>query len=176
MTTRHLLGVAVLCAAACGLTADDQKQPDRTKGEAKMKLDGTYTIVSGERDGQPIPAERIKGALVKFTDRAVVGTDKDKQEFFAATYTVDTSKTPWAIRMTSTMRGDAKDKEEKKEAEKGKSDKPDEAKKTTAGLIKQDGDTVTIVYALPGGETPTDFKAGKNQHLFVMKPEKKGER
>ena len=37
------------------------------------------------------------------------------------------------------------------------------------GLVKKEGDTLTLVYALPGGETPKEFKAGEKQHLFVMK-------
>ncbi len=137
------LGAAVLTAFALSVTAafpDDEK-----KGAAK--LEGTYTIVSGEKDGKAIPAEEIKGSVVHFGKDRITGTDKDKKEFFAATYTLDTTKTPWRIDMKSTT---------PKEAE-------------SVGLVKAGKDTVTLIYALPGAPAPTDFKTVKGQHLFVMK-------
>ena len=42
-------------------------------------LVGTYTIVGGEKFGQPEPAERVAGSTVKFTDTTVTVTDKSKQ-------------------------------------------------------------------------------------------------
>ena len=134
-----LVGLAVLGSVA---VADD-----KDKGKAGLKLDGGYTLVSGERDGKAIPAERIKGSIVKFTGNAIVGTDKDKKEFFASTFTLDTSKTPAVIKMKSTS---------PKEAE-------------AVGLVKKEGDTVTIIYALPGSPAPTEFKTKQGQHLFVLK-------
>ena len=32
-----------------------------------------------------------------------------------------------------------------------------------------EGDTVKICYALPGGETPTEFSTKEKQHCFVLK-------
>jgi len=40
---------------------------------------------------------------------------------------------------------------------------------TTSGIIERDGDSVKICYALPGGKTPTEFKAAENQQYFVLK-------
>ena len=37
------------------------------------------------------------------------------------------------------------------------------------GLIEKDGDTVRLIYALPDGQTPTEFKTGEKQLMFVMK-------
>ena len=38
------------------------------------------------------------------------------------------------------------------------------------GLIeKQSDDTLRLVYNLPGGEAPDDFKADKNQQMFILK-------
>ena len=160
----------LLCAAvltlACGLAAADDtksKQDDKTKPADTAKLNGTYSIVSGEEEGKAIPKERIEGSTIIFTDKTVAGTDKDKKEFFAATYTVDTGKTPWVITMTNASRGAAPAKDDKK---------PGEAM-TSTGLIKADGDTVTIVYALPGGKAPTEFKTGEKQQMFVMKRSEK---
>lgn len=140
---RKLLTFAVPFGAIALLSvatlADDQK--------AAPKLDGGYTIVSGEKAGKAIPEGEIKGATVKFTGDRIIGTDKDMKEFFAASYMLDTSKTPWAIKMKSIA---------PKEAE-------------AVGLVKKDGDTVTIIYALPGGAAPTEFKTKENQQMFVLK-------
>jgi len=68
--------------------------PVADEKKSAADLDGTYTIVKGERDGKPIPEGEIKGAVVTFKGDRVYGTDKDKKEFFAATFRLDTSATP----------------------------------------------------------------------------------
>jgi uncharacterized protein (TIGR03067 family) len=157
MFKRHILAATGVLAAGmmAVATADDQKSSAQTQGQTQKKasLAGTYTILSGERDGNAIPPAEIEGATVVVTPTKIMGTDKDKKEFFSATYTLDATKTPAAIAMTSSM--------------------PDKGGKmkeiSTTGLVKWDMDKVTIVYALPDGDTPTEFKAGKGQHLFVMR-------
>ena len=37
------------------------------------------------------------------------------------------------------------------------------------GLIKKAGDTVHLIYALPTGEIPSEFKTREKQLMFVMK-------
>ena len=143
-TLTRFLGAVSLGLFALAVTAQDR--PGEKDGAAK--LEGTYTIVSGEEDGQPIPKDRIKGSVVKFTRDRITGTDKDKKEFFAATYTLDKSKSPWRIKMKSTT---------PKEAE-------------AVGLIEKKGDTVRLIYALPGAPEPTEFKTKKGQHLFELMP------
>jgi uncharacterized protein (TIGR03067 family) len=141
---RTLMPVVALALGAIG--ASYYNRPAAAE-DNPIKLDGEYTLVSGERDGKPIPEEKIKGAIVKFTGDRIVGTDKDRKEFFAATFTLDTTTSPWAIKMKSTTPKDS------------------EAK----GVIKREGDKITIAYALPGGATPTEFKTKEKQHLFVLK-------
>jgi len=131
-----------LLALGAGVTARAEEED-----KAAKSLEGGYTLVSGEKDGKPIPEERIKGGIVRFTGDKITGTDKDKKEFFAANYTLDTAKKPWVIQMKSTS--------------------PKEADAT--GLVKKEGDTITIIYALPGGEAPKEFKTGAKQHMFVLK-------
>lgn len=140
--------VLALCVGAGGLLLAAEEQPAK-KGEkaAATPLEGTYTIVSGAENGKAVPADRIKGSIVRFTGDTIVGTDKDKKEFFAAKFTLDTSKKPWVIQMKSTA--------------------PKEAEAT--GLIKKDGDTVTLVYALPGGDAPKEFTTKDRQLMFEMK-------
>jgi len=124
--------------------ADDKKPAEKS---AAAPLEGGYTIVSGEKDGKAIPEAELKGSVVRITADKIVGTDKDKKEFFAATYTLDTKKEPWVIRMKSTA---------PKEAE-------------AVGLVKKDGDAVMLIYSLPGAEAPKEFKTKARQHLFVLK-------
>jgi uncharacterized protein (TIGR03067 family) len=139
------LGTAALFAALVFCAAP------RTGAEDKpASLEGTYTVVGGEENGKPTPPEKVKGSVVRFTKDTITGHDKDKKEFFAAKYTVDTSKKPWAIKMKSTA---------PKEAE-------------AVGLVKRDGDTVTLIYALPGAPAPTEFKTGDRQNMFILKAAK----
>ncbi len=138
-TTLTLAALAVMTAAAA---ADDAKK-------AAAQLAGSYTLVSGEKFGQPEPAERIKDVAVRITDRQIVVTDHDKKEVYAAEYTLDAAQKPWRITMTAT-RG----------APTGQRAK---------GLIEKSGDTVRLIYAEPGGETPTEFKTKDKQLMFVMK-------
>ncbi len=60
------------CFAIAG--ADDPNKP------AKNELDGLYTITAGEKDGKEIPAEKLKGSIIRFDGDKVMGTDKDKKE------------------------------------------------------------------------------------------------
>jgi uncharacterized protein (TIGR03067 family) len=143
-TIAKFLGATAVGLFALSVTAQDRPGE---KGGA-LKLEGTYTIVSGEEGGELIPEPRIKGAIVKFTADKITATDKDKKEFFAAIYKMDTGKTPYRIMMKSTT---------PKEAE-------------TTGLIEKKGETVRVIYALPGGEEPTEFKTKEKQQMFVLKP------
>lgn len=112
-------------------------------------LSGTYRIISGEKNGAPEPQANIEDTVVEITRDRIVVTDRDKQETFSASYTLDATQTPWRITMVS-----RRAPEENVEAQ---------------GLIEKKGDTVRLIYALPGGETPTEFKTGPQQLLFVLK-------
>jgi uncharacterized protein (TIGR03067 family) len=116
--------------------------------KAAPKLAGGYTLVSGESDGKALPAEKVAGATVRFTADKIVSMDKDKKEVFVATYTLDTSKTPHVIRM---------------KAEVPKADGE------VLGLVKKEGDTVTLIYNVRGGPAPVEFKTRDGQNLFVLR-------
>jgi uncharacterized protein (TIGR03067 family) len=137
------LSLAALLLTAAGAIAEDKSQ---TGAE---QLLGGYTIISGERFGQPEPAERIKDVTVNFTRNEIRVTDKDKKEIYVAVYKLDTTKKPWVITMTSTVA-----------PVKGE---------VAKGLIEKNGDTIRLIYALPGAEMPTGFKTKERQLLFVMK-------
>lgn len=116
-------------------------------------LVGGYTIVSGEKFGKPEPAERVAGTIVRFTERDVKVVDKDSRELYVADYTLDASRSPCAITMTATHAPDAGD--------------------VAHGLVEKTGDTVRLIYALPGGAAPTDFRTQEKQLLFVMENKNK---
>lgn len=142
---------AALAIAGCFVIAgaDDPNKP------AQNELDGLYTITAGEKDGKEIPAEKLKGSIIRFDGDKVMGTDKDKKEFFGSTFTIDKTTTPYTISMTSTA--------------------PVKGEKAK-GIIEMKGDTVKLCYALPGGEAPKEFKTREKQHCFTMKRETKSEK
>lgn len=146
-----LAATAALLAAGLWAGAAENKDKgskDRSKDGA-ASLVGEYVIVSGEREGQKEPPERIKGTRVRFTDRAVAVYDMSKKHTYAATYQLDTSKKPWGITMTAVTG-----------RHKGE---------VAHGLIDKQGNRVRLIYALPGGDRPTRFASKPKQLLFVMK-------
>ena len=119
--------------------------------EAKTApLMGVYTIVSGEENGKPVPADRLLGRKATITADSITGTDKDRKEFFACRYTLDTKTKPWTITMTGTS----------------------PKKEQAVGIVEIEGDTLKLCYALPGADKPTSFTTRQNQHCFVLKREK----
>lgn len=142
-----LLHCAALVAGSVLVTAaaaDD-------RGGKAFKLEGGYTIVAGEENGKEVPADYFKGSVVRFVGNTITGSGKDKKEFFGATYTLDTSRTPHVIRM--------------------KSSAPKVADAT--GLVKKEGDAVVLIYALPGSPAPTEFKTKQGQLMFTLRPLRK---
>ncbi len=142
---------ALLTVTGIALAEDNSKKIN--DGGAPAELLGAYTIVGGERYGEKIPAERVAGTSVRIAKDGIVVLDKEKKEVYAQTYTMDTSARPWSITMTSKITPFNKGQEEN----------------VAKGLIEQDGDTVRLIYALPGGETPTAFKTTEKQLMFEMK-------
>ena len=128
---------------------------DADKTTTAESLVGRYTITSGEKEGSKEPEERIKGTTVTFTKETVIVADKEKKEIYSASYTLDTTTTPAHITMTSRVEGSAGE--------------------IARGLIQKDKDddkVVRLIYALPTGEIPTEFKTKEKQLMFVMKKEK----
>ena len=112
-------------------------------------LVGRYVIVGGEKEGAKEPEERIKGTTVTFTKGTVVVADKDKNEIYSASYKLNATTNPCDITMTSRVESSAGE--------------------IARGLIKKEGDTLQLIYALPTGEIPVAFKTKEKQLMFVMK-------
>jgi uncharacterized protein (TIGR03067 family) len=147
-----LVGMMSSLAVAQETDSATKKADKKTTPES---LVGRYTISSGEKEGSKEPEERIKGTTVTFTKETVIVADKDKNEIYSASYKLDTKTTPCEITMTSKVEGSAGE--------------------IARGLIQQDKDdenVVRLIYALPTGEIPKEFKTKEKQLMFVMKKEK----
>lgn len=142
--TFQLCACAAVLLAASVVVADDKSAP------APTKIDGTYAIISGERDGKPMADADIKNCKVTITGDKITGTDKDGKEFLNATYTVEEpkkedGKKACVVRMETT------------------------GGKKYMGMAEKTADGLKIVYQLDGGQPPTEFKAGEKQVLLVLK-------
>ncbi len=153
--------ITLTLALAASLSISTQAQESKTKTNksgAPADLIGAYTIIAGEKYGQKEPEERIVGTTVRFAEDGIVVLDKEKKEVYAQTYKIDATTTPWTIVMKSKITP---------YTEKG------QGETVAKGLIEKDGDTVKLIYAVPGGEMPTEFKTKEKQLMFIMKNEKK---
>jgi uncharacterized protein (TIGR03067 family) len=117
-------------------------------------LEGEWTMVSGERDGQPIPGEYLKSGKRVFKDGEVTVTFGDRL-LMKAKVTVDPGKKPKTIDYDVTD-GFFKGKKQ-------------------LGLYEIDGDTAKFCFANPDAERPTDFttKEGSGRTVSVWKRTKK---
>lgn len=165
---RTLIATTLLAAAlvAAAPAQDEKKEPDKAdpKGPPKPAdptepvavdpklpvpppIEGGYTVAAAERDGRPLPLADFKDAIVRLVGGRMIGTDRDRREFLVATYVLDDKKAPWALDMKLlTAKTDA-----------------------VQGLAKKDGAVLTVIYALPGGPTPTEFKTKPGQQMFVLR-------
>lgn len=140
-TAKFSLAIAIFLFLTPACTGRSPDQP-------KADLTGEYRIVSGERNGAPIDQTELTDTAIYITDKTIIAYDKDRKEMFAATYTLETKQAPWQITMIST--------------------KSPDVGAIAKGLVEAEQNKVKLVYALPNGQPPTDFKAGQQQQMFVM--------
>jgi uncharacterized protein (TIGR03067 family) len=140
-----LIGALLLAGAEGG--------QDAVKKEM-AQLEGEWSMVSGEANGQSLPPESVKGAKRVAKDGETTITISG-QVFFKAKFTVDPTKKPKTIDYTMTE-GPTKGK-------------------THLGIYELEGDTIKFCFAAPGKERPTEFSAkeGSEQTLSVWKRDKK---
>jgi uncharacterized protein (TIGR03067 family) len=119
-----------------------------------MLLEGEWSMVSGERDGQKLPDELVKTGKRTAKDGETSVTLNDML-FMKAKFNLDPSKKPKQIDYTIT-----------EGAEKGK---------IRLGIYEIDGDTAKFCFGAPGDKRPTDFtaKEGSDRTLSVWKRNKK---
>jgi uncharacterized protein (TIGR03067 family) len=142
---------ALVIAAVCLLAGADA--PEAVKKEM-AQLEGNWSMVSGERDGQALPDDLVKQAKRVSKDGETTVSIGD-QVFLKAKFTVDPTKKPKTIDYTVTE-GDSKGK-------------------TMLGIYELNGDTAKFCFAAPGKDRPVDFttKEGSERTLSVWKRDKK---
>ena len=148
MRTANWLGVCVALAAAGVLTASENDQKGKAAGLDSEKLVGTWTYVSGQKNGEKIDPDRFKGQTVaiakeKFTLKG--------EATFVMSYKLDAKQSPARVSFTMT-------------------ESPFGAGATAEGIIELSGDELKVCYA-DTGEAPKKFEApaGSNHRLFVLK-------
>jgi uncharacterized protein (TIGR03067 family) len=117
-------------------------------------LEGDWSLVSGERDGQTIPEEFVKTGKrsVKDAETSVIIND---MVVMKAKFKIDPIKKPKTIDYTVT-------------------DGPEKGK-TVLGIYELDGDTVKFCFSAPDKERPSEFtaKEGSGRTLSLWKRNKK---
>jgi uncharacterized protein (TIGR03067 family) len=146
---RHLL---VLLAVGVLLGAGNA-QEDAGKQEL-ARIQGTWTYVSFEEDGKPLPPEQLSAMTITFAGDRYVVTQGDKV-LRAGTHRFDPTKTPKAVDATL---------------------KEGPGKGTTQlGIYELTADTLKVCYSTTGKDRPTEFKtaSGSNRYLAVVRRAKK---
>lgn len=143
----------LLSFAAATLLLGADAPADVVKKEM-MLLEGEWSMVSGERDGQKLPDEFVKTGKRTAKD-GETSVSLNDMVFMKAKFTIDPSKKPKEIDYTIT-----------EGAEKGK---------TRLGIYEIDADTAKFCFGAPGDKRPTDFtaKEGSDRTLSVWKRNKK---
>jgi uncharacterized protein (TIGR03067 family) len=118
------------------------------------QLEGEWSMVSGEANGQSMPREAVQSGKRVAKDGETTITIGG-QVYLKAKFTIDPAKKPRAIDYAMTE-GPTKGK-------------------THLGIYELDGDTVKFCFAAPGKDRPTDFtaKEGSQRTLSVWKRDKK---
>jgi uncharacterized protein (TIGR03067 family) len=147
---KSYLSTALMAGLLIGADAKD----DESKKDV-AKFQGTWQLVSGERDGKKFTEEEIKQSklIIKGdTSRIPKGNVGTNQE---GTFALDASKKPKEIDSTT---GTGPDKG-----------------KVWIGIYEVDADMLKVCFAPPGKERPKEFatKTGSGYILQVWKREKK---
>jgi uncharacterized protein (TIGR03067 family) len=141
---RNLCQIAIAVTAVALLFT--QARADDAKKEQE-KLQGTWSIVAGEKDGTPdeeIKKDKLVVAAEKMTIKKGAGGDEE-----AVTFTLDPTQKPKQLDIDS--KG-------------GK----------ILAIYELEGDNLKLCFSRPGSERPTDFstKAGSNRMLVTLKRDK----
>jgi uncharacterized protein (TIGR03067 family) len=144
---KHALLVLVV-----GLLVAAEAKDDQAKKEFK-KFAGTWVMVTGEKDGEKIPAEHVKKSKLTWKDKeCLVVTPHQSKETIKGTTTLDPSKQP-------------------KEMDWVRSAGPDAGKTMHAIYEFVGDDQYRICFAPAGKDRPKEFstKPGTGHTLHVWK-------
>jgi len=144
---KSLAGLIVFAFFSVGARSDDSKK------DLEL-LQGEWSMVSGEIDGQALPADSVKTAKRVSKDNETTVTING-QVFMKAKYTIDDTKKPKAIDYDVTE-GVTKGQKQ-------------------LGIYEIGQDTVRFCFSIPGKDRPTDFTTaqGSGRTLSVWKRDRK---
>jgi uncharacterized protein (TIGR03067 family) len=147
MRLTGLIGLLSLGLLLVPATAQNKGKLD------SAKLIGSWSYVSGEKDGKKVPADNLKDGTVEITKENI--TLKSPDGKFVIKYQLDTAKNPVQITLEIT------------EGPQGQGSK-------SQGIIALEGDELKLCYPPMGGDTPKEFSAKENSglHFFVLKRKK----
>jgi uncharacterized protein (TIGR03067 family) len=139
--------IAVLVLVGAGGAQDTRKKE-------MTLLEGEWSMVSGEANGQSMPKETVKSGKRVAKDGQTTITIGG-QVYFKARFSIDPTRNPKAIDYMMTE-GPTKGK-------------------THLGIYEIDGDLVKFCFAAPGNDRPTEFtaKEGSQRTLSVWKRDAK---
>lgn len=134
----------VIAAAGCLVAANAANGADPVTAK---QIIGSWKCVSAVIDGKSLAGDTAgQLRLTLTTDR--YKTERGDQVLFDSTYTVDGAKNPAQIDMIGTE-GELKGK-------------------SAPGILKLDGDTLTICYVMPGKERPKSFESEPQSGVFLV--------
>lgn len=139
--------VHLLSALALGLLLAPAGAEEKSAKDDKEKLQGTWVLVSGEHDGQPIPEEVAKTVKLVFAgDKVTLYHNDQKNE---GTFKVAADKKPKELDL-------------------------DMDSGAVKGIYQLDGDTLKLANAKPGEERPKEFpkKEGSGLTVATLKRQK----
>jgi len=133
----------ILALFLLGPTTNPDNTVDETAG-----LTGAYAIVSVEKNGEKLPDKLVQGQMVRISPDHIFVVDHENKQTIVATYRLNASTVPWCIMMLSVLPQPGQE---------------------ARGLVKREGDLVWLIYHLPGGDAPTEFKTKQKQLLVVLR-------
>jgi uncharacterized protein (TIGR03067 family) len=133
--------IALLIGLAALTVPTTWAQDNEAATKDKAQLQGEWSMVSGERDGQAFPADFMQHSKRVAKGDEITVTIQG-QLFMKAKFSLDPAKTPRAIDYSVT----------------GGS----YAGKAQLGIYQLDGDTVKFCFSIPGKERPTAFSTKPN--------------
>jgi uncharacterized protein (TIGR03067 family) len=143
----------IAVVAALALVAPAAWADERSDSKGASKLIGTWKVTSAEKNGKTETATTTKGKQVKIARDTITCFDTDGKAEMVASYTIDTSTTPWRIDLTCTE-GEHKGKKLK-------------------GIVRLEDDTLKVCYAKPDETAPTSFKTSEGQRCFTAERSKR---
>src|SRR5690606_9147001 len=88
---RKLLPLALLCIPVALLAAQN---PSDSSNDPQKSLDGSYQLTAGEKNGEKVPAERLKDNTTIISNNTLAIVDRDRQELYSATFSFPKEQPP----------------------------------------------------------------------------------